>query len=80
MMERILNRTPQPPTPARWPASGDPDPTESCDRCNAAALVVFEHDGDGATLAFCGHHADKKLDPLLAQGWGIISDTRAQLN
>jgi hypothetical protein len=40
-----------------------------CDRCNAKALARFTMSESELALAFCGHHKDKYLESLSAQGF-----------
>jgi hypothetical protein len=40
-----------------------------CDRCNARALARFTKSESDSELAFCGHHKDKYLESLSAQGF-----------
>jgi hypothetical protein len=57
---------------------GDPDPAEErCDRCVATARILLEHDAD--TLALCLHHYERNWQTLLAGGWEVTRDTRAEL-
>ena len=41
---------------------------EVCDRCNAQAFWLYEHD-DSGDLRFCGHHSSEYMPSLLSAGF-----------
>ena len=50
-----------------------PELTERCDRCGAAAKVTTTI--AGSELSFCGHHANRFSDHLVAQAERIVVES-----
>jgi hypothetical protein len=47
---------------------------ERCDSCNAAAKLQATFDGSG-DLAFCGHHANKFAERIVATAASVVLET-----
>lgn len=47
---------------------------DRCDRCSAAALVLF--DVKGQPLQLCGHHYHQHEPAIAAQGLEVLCDQR----
>ena len=48
----------------------------SCVKCSGRPLVRYRNPATGSTLEFCGHHADRSHDALLADGFQRVLDAR----
>lgn len=47
---------------------------DRCDRCGAEAFVQATMKNSGNTLLFCGHHAARHWDALIASSAGLIDE------